>query len=127
MGPTAGLQIHRAVAAGAQPLDRWQTGVMEALGLALDPEPVAPGETRWVAGRKVRLPIDVRDTRCKVPTTIIWGVNDPFIGSVMADASYDQCDDARLERMDATHWVQHEQPERVNALLLEGFRRRSTG
>lgn len=32
-----GLQIHRAVAAGAQPLDRWQTGAMETLGLALDP------------------------------------------------------------------------------------------
>ncbi len=35
-----GLQIHRAVARGAAPLDTWQTTAMEWLGLAFDPASV---------------------------------------------------------------------------------------
>ncbi len=35
-----GLQAHRAVAAGAAALDTWQTGAMEAMGLAMDPSNV---------------------------------------------------------------------------------------
>ncbi len=36
-----GLQAHRAIAAGAAPLERWQTGAMQALGLAFDPADIA--------------------------------------------------------------------------------------
>jgi pimeloyl-ACP methyl ester carboxylesterase len=38
----------------------------------------------------------------------------------MARASVDQCDQGRLELLpEATHWLQHEEPARVNRLLLE--------
>ena len=32
-----GFQIHRAIAAGAQPLDNWRTGLMSTMGMSLDP------------------------------------------------------------------------------------------
>ncbi|MEL7058891.1 MAG: NADH:ubiquinone reductase (Na(+)-transporting) subunit B [Acidobacteriota bacterium] len=36
-----GLQAHRAIAAGALPLDRWQTDAMRMLGLGFDPQNIA--------------------------------------------------------------------------------------
>jgi pimeloyl-ACP methyl ester carboxylesterase len=37
----------------------------------------------------------------------------------MAQPSIDLCDDGRLEMIEeATHWVQHEAPDRVNELVL---------
>ena len=40
----------------------------------------------------------------------------------MAQESLRYCDSAELTFFpDATHWVQHEEPERVNQLLIEFF------
>jgi len=62
------------------------------------------------------------DLRVHVPTLLIWGTQDRFLGVEMAQPSIDLCDDGRLVLIDeATHWVQHEEPERVNGLLLEHF------
>jgi len=61
------------------------------------------------------------DPVVRVPTLILWGRKDPFIGEGVARSSYALCRDARLEWIDeATHWVHHEEPERVNAAIL-GF------
>ena len=58
--------------------------------------------------------------RVKVPTLMIWGKQDAFIDAKYAQQSIDLCDDGRLEYVDsATHWVHHEEPDRVNALLKE--------
>ena len=58
-------------------------------------------------------------TAIKVPTRIIWGVQDSALGVGLARSSYAQCQDATIEWVnDATHWVIHEQPERVNRLIL---------
>ena len=55
-----------------------------------------------------------------VPTMIIWGVRDKFLGPGLARSSFAQCQDAEIEWVDdATHWVAHEQPSRVNRLILE--------
>lgn len=60
------------------------------------------------------------DPRVHVPTLLIWGMRDRFLSPGLLDASLAYCDDARAERIDAaTHWVQHEQPERVNRLLID--------
>ena len=57
-------------------------------------------------------------SRVTVPTLMIWGKQDPFLVADMAQPSIDLCDDGRLVYIDnATHWVQHEESERVNALL----------
>ncbi len=59
-------------------------------------------------------------TRVRVPTRVIWGRHDVALSHRMAQASVDLCDEGDLHLIDeATHWVQHDAPERVNALLLD--------
>jgi pimeloyl-ACP methyl ester carboxylesterase len=61
--------------------------------------------------------------RIKVPTLVIWGAQDKFLGREMAQPSIDLCDDGRLVFIEgATHWVQHEEADRVNS-LIDGFLR----
>ena len=61
------------------------------------------------------------DPLIKVPTLMIWGAKDKFLGPGVARSSYALCESARLEWIEeATHWVQHEEPDRVNRLIL-GF------
>jgi pimeloyl-ACP methyl ester carboxylesterase len=56
--------------------------------------------------------------RIRVPTLLIWGAQDKFLGQEMAQPSIDRCDDGRLVFIEeATHWVQHEEAERVNQLM----------
>jgi pimeloyl-ACP methyl ester carboxylesterase len=58
-----------------------------------------------------------------VPTLLLWGANDVFLGREMARGSIEQCEQGRLVMFEeATHWVHHEHPVRVNA-LLEAFLR----
>lgn len=62
--------------------------------------------------------------RITVPTLIIWGVEDSFLSRGMAKPSLDLCDDGQLIFVEkATHWVQHEAAEWVNALLRGFFNR----
>lgn len=62
------------------------------------------------------------DARVTVPTRILWGMQDRFLGAGMARESMNYCDHGELfEFPDATHWIQHEEPERVNRLLIEFF------
>jgi len=61
--------------------------------------------------------------RVSVPTLLIWGTQDNVLGQEMAQPSIDLCDHGRLELIpEATHWVHHEEPERVNRLLLDFLR-----
>jgi pimeloyl-ACP methyl ester carboxylesterase len=60
--------------------------------------------------------------RVTVPTLLIWGTADRFLGSEMAQPSIDLCDHGRLALVEgATHWVHHEEPGRVNTLLCDFF------
>jgi len=78
------------------------------------------GIINWYrAAFRVR-PARVESVRVRPPTLVIWGLKDQFLGSEMAQPSVDYCVDGRLERIDnATHWVQHDEPDRVNRLLLD--------
>ena len=58
--------------------------------------------------------------RISVPTLLIWGAKDRFLGREMAEPSIHLCDDGRLVFLEeASHWVQHEEAERVNELITE--------
>jgi pimeloyl-ACP methyl ester carboxylesterase len=61
----------------------------------------------------------------QAPTLVIWGERDRHLGADLAEP--DQADVPRLERVvrmpDASHWVQHDEPERVSALLIDFFKR----
>ena len=68
------------------------------------------------------MPLDAMP-RVPVPTRIIWGKRDKFGLPSLAEASLRLCDHGELMYLDdATHWVQHDEPARVNALLLEFLR-----
>jgi pimeloyl-ACP methyl ester carboxylesterase len=56
-----------------------------------------------------------------VPTLLIWGTEDKFLGREMAEPSIEKCENGQLVFIEgATHWVQHEEPEQVN-LLIRNF------
>jgi pimeloyl-ACP methyl ester carboxylesterase len=69
----------------------------------------------------MRAPPAIRpDVRVHVPTLVMWGARDKFIRRKYAERSAAMCDDSRLEIIEtATHWVQHEETERVNQRLIE--------
>jgi len=63
------------------------------------------------------------DPRIHVPTRILWGERDIFLLPEMAQESVFYCDSAELTYFpNATHWLQHEEPEIVNAALIAHFR-----
>jgi epoxide hydrolase 4 len=54
------------------------------------------------------------------PTLVIWGDRDTALGSELAEPQARWVKDVRVEHLpEATHWVQHDAPERVNELLIE--------
>ena len=72
--------------------------------------------------RPSKLALDPEASRVKVPALLIWGKNDQFVGAAMARESLQYCDDGHLEMFEtATHWVQHEEPAQVSALLSQFF------
>ena len=63
------------------------------------------------------------DLRVRMPAFIIWGVKDPALRRKLAADALACCDAGRLEYIEeATHWVQHEEPDRVNRLLVDFLR-----
>jgi pimeloyl-ACP methyl ester carboxylesterase len=61
-----------------------------------------------------------RRGRIRVPVRVIWGDRDPFLDRGLVEAGLALCDRGDAFHIaDATHWVQHEEPERVNGLLAE--------
>ncbi len=74
----------------------------------------------WYRAAMRHPPARGTNPRIRVPTLIIWGAQDRFVGRELAPASLAMCDQGRLEMIEeATHWVQHEEPQRVNRLLLD--------
>ncbi|MBV9904835.1 MAG: alpha/beta hydrolase [Alphaproteobacteria bacterium] len=56
----------------------------------------------------------------KMPVQIIWGRQDPYVLPQLAEASVKLCADGHLTFLpDATHWVAHEEPDGVNAMLTD--------
>ena len=59
----------------------------------------------------------------KVPTLVIWGQRDRFLGAELAEPDHDDVPNLeRVERLpNASHWVHHDEPERVTQLLVDFF------
>lgn len=59
----------------------------------------------------------------EAPTLVIWGERDRHLGAELAEP--DRTDVPNLQRVvrlpDASHWVQHDEPERVTELLVDFF------
>jgi len=57
------------------------------------------------------------------PTLVIWGQDDAYLGPDLAEPDRDDVPNLdRVERLaDASHWVHHDEAERVNQLLIGFF------
>ena len=72
----------------------------------------------WYRSMLQKPPVQLESPRIMVPTLLIWGVKDNFLRREMAQPSIDLCDDGRLVFIEeASHWLHHEEPDRVNELI----------
>jgi pimeloyl-ACP methyl ester carboxylesterase len=57
------------------------------------------------------------------PTLVIWGEDDQYLGPDLAEPDHDDVPNLdRVERLaGASHWVHHDEAERVNELLSDFF------
>lgn len=61
--------------------------------------------------------------RVDVPAVVLWGMRDPYLDPSILDHLAEHVRDLQIERVaDAGHFLHWEQPDRVNALLLEALR-----
>jgi pimeloyl-ACP methyl ester carboxylesterase len=68
----------------------------------------------------LRHPMRVPRGRIAVPVRIIWGDRDVALDPDLAEAGMALCEEAEVFHLPhATHWLQHDEPEAVNRLLLE--------
>lgn len=73
----------------------------------------------WYRAFSRRLP-RLENPLVSIPTLLIWGARDFALSRQMADQSMNLCKSGRLVFIEeATHWVQHEEPGRVNRLIQE--------
>ncbi len=80
----------------------------------------------WYRAIIQRPPSPLKNPRISIPTLLIWGTKDRFLGREMARPSIDFCDKGRLVFFEeATHWVQHEETDKVNRLLIEFLNEKS--
>jgi len=98
-----------AFAAADWPIYRAAWAQPDALGAMLN-------WYRALRHRSGRLP----PTRSRVPVRVIWGDRDAFLNRGLAEAGLALCDRGEIFRLrDATHWVQHEEPDAINRMLID--------
>jgi pimeloyl-ACP methyl ester carboxylesterase len=58
----------------------------------------------------------------EAPTLVIWGDRDAYLGQTLAEPHEEDVPNLRVERLpEASHWVHHDEAERVNQLLIDFF------
>ncbi|HZU82767.1 MAG TPA: alpha/beta hydrolase [Polyangiaceae bacterium] len=59
----------------------------------------------------------------QAPTLVLWGTADPYLGASLAQPNAALVPNARVELLEgASHWVQHDEPARVNRSLVDFLR-----
>lgn len=78
----------------------------------------------WYRAYVQHPPLDAADWRIDIPTLMIWGEKDVALTSKMAHKSINYCNVGELHMLpEATHWVQHDEPEQVNQLISAFLKR----
>ncbi len=116
-------------AGGAARLERAMTGsasrpdVLSQEDLAVYREAWSqPGALRamlnWYRAGLRHPPPSPQGEMIETPTLLIWGEKDTALGAELIEPIARHCSEIRVERLaEASHWVQHEEHERVNELL----------
>lgn len=74
----------------------------------------------WYRALMQKKPDLSRSEPITVPTRMIWGSKDHALSKEMSDLSIKKCIDGELIHLDhCTHWLHHEDPKRVNMLILQ--------
>jgi len=96
----------------------WRRGITGALNY-YRASPLFPATDTEPGAKAVTIPRELVTE--KRPTLVIWGMRDEALLPRLLEGLEDYVPDLRIERIEeGSHWVTHEQPERVNA-LIRGF------
>ncbi len=96
----------------------WRRGLTGGLNL-YRASPLFPATDIEPGASAVTFPKEMVTVR--VPTLVIWGMRDEALLPTQLEGLDEYVPDLSIERIeDGTHWVIHEQPARVNA-LIRGF------
>lgn len=81
------------------------------------------GMLHWYrAGMRRAVRGGIQDETVRVPTLVLWGKRDAALSPQLAARSAAQCLESRTRIFDtASHWLQHDEPDAVNALLRQHF------
>ena len=95
----------------------WRRGLTGGLNL-YRASPLFPATETEPGATAVVFPKELVTVR--VPTLVIWGMQDEALLPKQLEGLDEYIPDLKIERIeDGTHWVVHEQPERVNRLIRE--------
>jgi pimeloyl-ACP methyl ester carboxylesterase len=105
---------------GARRADAFSDGDIARYREAWKQPGAVTGMLNWYrALLRKELPL-AKQQRFAMPVRIIWGVDDAYAIADLAAESARLCDDAKILFVEnATHWVAHDEPERVARSLLE--------
>lgn len=80
--------------------------------------PLHPADAGGAGAHSLKL--DPESFRVRVPTRVIWGESDHALMATLLDGLEHWVDDLVVERIaDCSHWIIHEQPDRINGLIRE--------
>jgi epoxide hydrolase 4 len=80
------------------------------------------GMINWYRAMARFQPTLPRNVRLEMPVRILWGKNDIALSAEMAEQSLKYCKNGELIFFEnATHWVQHDEPEEINKHLTAFF------
>ena len=93
----------------------WRRGISGALNY-YRASPLFPATETEPGAAAVKLPPEL--VTVKVPTLVIWGMRDEALLPRQLEGLEEYVADLRVERIEeASHWLVHECPERVNTLI----------
>jgi len=81
------------------------------------------GMLNWYRALRLGAQVPRVDAPVAIPVRVLWGDRDQALEPGLAEASIVRCTNGAVFHFpDATHWLQHEEPERVTTLLLDFLR-----
>ncbi len=100
----------------------WQRGLRGGVNY-YRASPLHPPTDQSAGAAKLQL--DPAAFTVRVPTLVIWGERDIALRASLLDGLDQVVEQLTLERIpDGTHWVVHEQPQRINGLLHDFLNRK---
>ena len=109
--------LRRALAGSSRP-GAFDAAQLDAYAAAWSQPGALPAMLNWY--RALAFAPRLPPQRITVPVRIVWGDHDAALDAGLAERAAAQCDRAEVLHLpECTHWLQHEEPERVSRLIVE--------